>query len=264
MAPACCELPVFTVEGHPMSQHPDTSLTPRGRETLVYRMESGGRRRGRPPDGRGRQTVSKRLSRARADEPMPDRSCRPRRPTRLTPSGTEARVREARSGLPGLVDVAHVTGGHQRDPVTGVRCERERPGEFVHVDVKRAVRIPDGRSGACAGFMSPSPVFSAGLGAAVERVMTVNGPGYRSREFNCPLEAEEGPAQTHVPLQPLAEREGRADEPDARAGVVVRKGVGRRGGQGRGPGRLHRALQFDPPPARRVQGVYRPCRVSSA
>lgn len=129
-----------------------------------------------------------------------------------------------------------------------MRCERERPGEFVHVDVKRAVRIPDGRSGACAGFMSPSPVFFAGLGAAVERVMTVNGPGYRSREFNCPLEAEEGPAQTHVPLQPLAEREGRADEPDARAGVVVRKGVGRRGGQGRGPGRLHRALQFDPPP----------------
>lgn len=157
MAPACCELPVFTVEGHPMSQHPDTSLTPKGRETLVYRMESGGRRRGRPPDGRGRQTVSKRLSRAHADEPMPDRSCRPRRPTRLTPSGTEARVREARSGLPGLVDVAHVTGGVTNvTPSPGCDVSESGPGSSSTSTSRGRCASPTGAVARARGSCRPA------------------------------------------------------------------------------------------------------------
>ena len=108
-----------------------------------------------------------------------------------------------------------------------MRYERERPGELVHVDVKRVARIPDGggwrargrgcgsapgagssclhvavddfsrvayaellpdeRKGTCAAFMARCIAFFSGLGVAVERVMTDNGPGYRSRDFNALL-----------------------------------------------------------------------------
>lgn len=111
-----------------------------------------------------------------------------------------------------------------------MRYERARPGELVHVDVKKVARIPDGgghralgrgcgsrrgagssrlhvavddfsrvayaellpdeRKGACAAFMGRCLAFFAGLGVAVERVMTDSGPGYRSGDFNALLAAE--------------------------------------------------------------------------
>ena len=43
----------------------------------------------------------------------------------------------------------------------------------------------------------------AGMGVRVERVMTDNGPGYRSGEFNALLESEERPPHVHAALQPL-------------------------------------------------------------
>ena len=210
--------------------------------------------------GVSRQTASKWLARARRGEPMSDRSSTPRRLARLTPPDVEARVREARSsmllaplalaaatgvpartcarivaraGLPRLADVDRVTGEvRRRGPVTPVRYERERPGELVHVDVKKVARIPDGggwralgrggdpskghsgagssclhvavddfsrvayaellpdeRKGTCSTFMARCAAFFAGLGAPVERVMTDNGSGYRSRGFNDLLES---------------------------------------------------------------------------
>ena len=143
------------------------------------------------------------------------------------PARTCARI-VARSGLPRLADVDRVTGEvRRRGPATPVRYERERPGELVHVDVKKVARIPDGgghralgrgcgsrrgagssclhvavddfsrvayaellpdeRKGTCAAFMARCLAFFAGLGVAVERVMTDNGPGYRSGEFNALL-----------------------------------------------------------------------------
>jgi transposase InsO family protein len=106
------------------------------------------------------------------------------------------------------------------------RYERERPGELVHVDIKKLARIPDGgghrmlgrgkdgytgHSGAgyefihaavddhsrlayaeihhdeqaatCAAFMSSAVSFFAAHGVRVERVLTDNGPGYRSHLF---------------------------------------------------------------------------------
>lgn len=55
----------------------------------------------------------------------------------------------ARSGLPRLADVDRVTGEVcRRGNVTPVRYERERPGELVRVDVKKAARIPDGAAAA--------------------------------------------------------------------------------------------------------------------
>lgn len=111
-----------------------------------------------------------------------------------------------------------------------MRYERARPGELVHVDAKKVERIPDGgghralgrgcgsrrgagssrlhvavddfsrvayaellpdeRKGTCAAFMGRCLAFFAGLGVAVERVMTDNGPGYRSGDFNALLAAE--------------------------------------------------------------------------
>lgn len=69
-----------------MSQHPNARLRPRGRETLVSRVESGaGVADVARQMGVSRQTASKRLARARRGEPMSDRSGRPRRLARLTP-----------------------------------------------------------------------------------------------------------------------------------------------------------------------------------
>jgi transposase InsO family protein len=107
-----------------------------------------------------------------------------------------------------------------------VRYERERPGELVHVDVKKQARIPDGggwrvlgrghdryrgHSGAgfdylhiavddrtriayveplpnerdvtAAGFLERAIAFFGTHGIAIERVMTDNGPCYRSKTF---------------------------------------------------------------------------------
>lgn len=243
-----------------MEQHPNARLTPRGREILVSRIESGvpvadaARQM-----GVSRQTASKWLRRSRSGEPMSDRSSRPRRFARSTPREAEERVaaarRElmlaplglaaatgvpartcarivARRGMPRLADIDRVTGEvRRRGPVTPVRYERERPGELVHVDVKKVARIPDGggwrargesvlahpgsgagyaclhvavddrsrvayaelppdeKKGACSAFMGRALRFYAGLGLAVERVMTDNGPAYRSGEFNALPEA---------------------------------------------------------------------------
>ena len=156
-----------------MSQHPNARLTPRGRETLVARVGAGGRvGEVARQMGVSRQTASKWLGRARRGEPMGDRASRPRRLARLTPPEDEERVARARSslllaplalaaetgvpartcarivsrrGLPRLADVDRVTGeARARGPVTRVRYERERPGELLHVDVKKVARIPEG------------------------------------------------------------------------------------------------------------------------
>ena len=146
------------------------------------------------------------------------------------PARTCARI-VSRRGMPRLADVDRVTGeARRRGPVAPVRYERERPGELLHVDVKKVARMPDGgghralgrgcgsargagaaclhvavddfnrvayaellpdeRKGACAAFMGRCLRFFGGMGVRVERVMTDNGPGYRSGEFNALLESE--------------------------------------------------------------------------
>ncbi len=239
-----------------MSQHPNARLTPRGRETLVARVEAGERvSEVARQMGVSRQSASKWVGRARRGEPMSDRPSRPRRLARLTPPDVEDRVAEAREsmlpappalaaatgvpartsprivarrGLPRLADVDRVTGEtRRRGPVTPVRYERGRPGELVHVDVKKVARIPDGgghralgrgcgsrrgagraclhvavddrsrvayaellpdeRKGTCSAFMARTLAFFSSLGVTVERVMTDNGSGYRSAEFNALL-----------------------------------------------------------------------------
>ena len=253
-----------------MSQHPNARLTPRGRELLASRVAGGERVSAVARQmGVGRQTASKWPSRARRGEPLSDRPSRPRRLAGSTPPEVEEAVCEARSsmllsplalaaatgvpartcarivarrGLPRLADVDRVTGEvRRRGPVTPVRHGRERPGELVHVDVKKVARIPEGggwrargrgcgsapgagrsclhvavddfsrvayaellpdeRKGTCAAFMGRCLTFFAGLGVAVERVMTDSGPGCRSGDFNALLS---GRGVRHICTRPFS------------------------------------------------------------
>ena len=297
-----------------MSQHPNARLTPRGRETLVSRIGSGaGVAETARQMGVSRQTTSKRLARARRGEPMSDRPSRPRALARRTPPEAEARVLEARhsmllaplalaaatgvpartcarivarSGPPRLADVDRVTGEvRRRGPATPVRYERERPGELVHVDVKKVARIPDGGGWRALGRGGDPSKGHSGAGssclhvavddfsrgrlrrAAARRaqghVLGVHGPVRRllrrprgpgrarddRQRPRLPQPRVQGPARIpgdppclHEAVQPLAERQGRAHEPHARAGVAVRAGVGQRGREGGRPPGLHRPL----------------------
>jgi transposase InsO family protein len=123
---------------------------------------------------------------------LADRSSRPHRTPTRTPAQVEARIVEVRRrerrgpdwigaelGVPART-VSRVLARHDvprlasLDPITGeviraskvttIRYERERPGELVHMDVKKLGRIPDG-----GGWRVH------GRGIARDRV---NGPGF--------------------------------------------------------------------------------------
>lgn len=60
------------------------------------------------------------------------------------PARTVSRI-ISRAGLPALSDLDPMTGERIRaSKVTAVRYERERPGELIHMDVKKLGRIPTG------------------------------------------------------------------------------------------------------------------------
>jgi transposase InsO family protein len=148
--------------------HRNARLTVHGRRLLIDRVRSG-----RPVThvaaemGISRPTAHKWIRRWRSegDSGLFDRSSRPRTTPHRTAAATEAhvcRLRQSRKlgparigpilGLPastvhrilarhGLNRLAHL------DRPTGQvirRYERDRPGELIHVDVKKLGRIPDG------------------------------------------------------------------------------------------------------------------------
>jgi transposase InsO family protein len=155
--------------------HANARLTVHGRLLLVQRVLAG-----RPVAhvaremGVSRQCAHRWVARHAAEGPagLVDRSSRPHRVPRRTPAVAEARVVDARRCLRrGPAVLAGVTGVPERtvsrilrrageprladcDPLTGqpiraskataVRYERDRPGELVHLDVKKLGRIPDG------------------------------------------------------------------------------------------------------------------------
>ena len=155
--------------------HRNARLTFHGRRLLVARVESG-----MPVAhvakamGISRQCAHRWVARfaAEGEAGLHDRSPRPRScPTRTTPKIERAVLRLRRSerrgqdwlgpelGLPART-VSRILRRHQApylrecDPLTGevirsskttaVRYERDRPGELVHMDVKKVGRIPDG------------------------------------------------------------------------------------------------------------------------
>lgn len=87
-------------------------------------------------------------------------------------------------------------GGGHRALGRGCGSRRGAGSSCLHVAVDDFSRVAyaellsDERRATRSAFMSRRPAFFAGLGVAVGRVMTDNGPGYRSGEFNAPLGSE--------------------------------------------------------------------------
>ena len=152
--------------------HPNAPLTPEGRRRLaVLIVEEGWTlRRAAERFQCSPATASRWTRRYRAGEPLSDRSSRPHHsPARLSrrterrivalrvshrwgphrigyhlglPRSTVGRVL-ARYRMPLLVHLDQATGSRLRRPAP-LRYEADRPGQLVHVDIKKLGRIPDG------------------------------------------------------------------------------------------------------------------------
>ena len=174
--------------------HANARLTVHGRALLVERVLAGHR----PADvahqmGCSRATAYKWLARFRTQGPqgLLDRPSRPRSCPHRTPRALEAGILAARrrhrrgqdwigaelgiaastvgrvlrrARVPLLRELDALTGEPvRRGPVSAVRYERERPGELVHIDVKKLGRIPEG-GGWRAHGKGPKPVARRGQG----------------------------------------------------------------------------------------------------
>jgi transposase InsO family protein len=156
--------------------HRNARLTFHGRRTLVQRVREHGRPVAHVAQEMGvsRQCAHRWVARYDANglAGLHDRSSRPHHCPRRTPAAVEEQALGLRRserrgqdwlgpelGLPART-VSRILRRHQVpylrvcDPLTGeviraskttaVRYERERPGELVHMDVKKIGRIPDG------------------------------------------------------------------------------------------------------------------------
>lgn len=155
--------------------HANARLTVHGRRLIVERARQGWKQAHiAAAMGVSRRCVKRWIDRHRdeGEAGLADRSSRPHRSPRRTPAEVEAvvvAVREAervgpdeiaartgvpprtvsrilaRHGVPHLARLDPITGELIRaSKVTAVRYERDRPGELVHMDVKKLGRIPDG------------------------------------------------------------------------------------------------------------------------
>jgi transposase InsO family protein len=161
--------------------HANARLTVHGRRLLVDRVAAGHRVSDAAAQlGCSRATAYKWLARHRAEglAGLADRSSRPHRCPHRILAALEQRIIEARRaqrrgaewiaaelgvaastvgwvtarhGLPLLRELDALTGEPvRRGPASGVRDERERPGELVHIDVKKLAGI-DGIGHAATG-----------------------------------------------------------------------------------------------------------------
>lgn len=156
--------------------HRNARLTPRGRRLVVDRVRVQGMPVAHVAKAMGisRQCAHKWVRRfdEEGEAGLFDRSSRPQRCARQTPPDVEDTVIAARlehrrgpewlswetgvpartitailrrNGLPRLYELDPMTGEVIRSSrTTAVRYERDRPGELVHVDVKKLGRIPQG------------------------------------------------------------------------------------------------------------------------
>jgi len=155
--------------------HGNARLTPHGRLLIVQRHRAGWPKAHiAAAMGVSRKCVTVWIDRfaAEGEAGLRDRSSRPHRMPTKTPAEVERRIVEvrrrerrgpdwigaelgvaprtvsrvlARHGLPRLAVLDPITGEVIRaSKVTAVRYERDRPGELVHMDVKKLGRIPDG------------------------------------------------------------------------------------------------------------------------
>jgi transposase InsO family protein len=144
-----------------MNIHKNARLTPRGRAEVIRQVVLLGRP-ARPVArdvGVSATTVLKWVGRARAGEPLTDRSCRPHCSPHRTAPATVLRIEVLRRQRRGCAEIARLVGVsratvarivrrcgwsrlHVLDlPPTSRRYERARAGELVHLDVKKLARI---------------------------------------------------------------------------------------------------------------------------
>ena len=227
-----------------MNMHKNARLTPKGRELLIERLERGDH----PIDVAGAMGVSertvytwKRRFRRQGLAGLQDRSSRPHRSPARTSASCEAQVLALRRRKHTYDLIADNTGlsratvgrilvrhGLNRwrdlepsEPV--VRYERDRPGDLIHIDIKKLGRfnrtghritedrtmksrgagwefvlvciddhsrlgfsqvLASERKEDAAGFLRAAVAWYRKLGIRVERVMTDNGSCYRSKAFN--------------------------------------------------------------------------------
>jgi transposase InsO family protein len=228
-----------------MDMHKNARLTPRGRAELVRRVVELGQSPKAVASAFGLcvKTVRKWVARWHAEgEPgLMDRSSRPHRRRRATPAAVAARVGELRrlrwtgKAIAAEVGVSPATVSRilkrlglnrlrDLEPAEPVRrYERERPGELIHLDIKKLGRfeavghritgdrrqgksrgagwefvhvciddasriafsriLPDERKETATAFLVAAVGYYRSLGVQVARVMTDNGSCYRSRAF---------------------------------------------------------------------------------
>jgi transposase InsO family protein len=255
--------------------HRNAPLTPQGRLRLCQRIEAGWTITAAAESMQiSRQCAAKWWHRFQEDglAGLEDHSSRPRSCPHQTPAHLEARILRLRRkeklgparlagrlGIPAsTVHKVLVRHGVSRlkwlDRPTGRvirRIETSRPGELLHIDVKKLAKIPDGgghkmrgrevthnRKGlgythvhsavdaysclaysefagpegeaSCLAFVDRALGFFADHGVGVERILTDNGTGYRSKAWAREL-AERGIVHTrtrpyHPPTNGKVER----------------------------------------------------------
>jgi transposase InsO family protein len=226
-----------------MNIHKNARLTPHGRAEVVRLvLEDGQAARAVARDAHTTEkTVRKWVGRARAGEVLTDRSSRPHRQPRATSPAVQLRVKVLRQRdrltlheIAAALQLSRATVarivarcGWQRlhvleVPPTSRRYERARPGELLHLDVKKLARIvrpghrisgdrrdtvrgagwqcahmaiddhsrvghgemlPDETGGTAAGFLTRTVRGLRRLGIRIIAIMTDNGSCYRSRRF---------------------------------------------------------------------------------
>jgi len=227
-----------------MNIHENARLTPRGRELLVRQIVSGQRLEAAARAANVcPRTARKWLARFLADgvEGLQDRSSRPHRLHRPTPpeiiERVEALRRQRWTGrqIAAELDISPATVsrilkrlGLNRiaalEPAEPIRrYEREKPGELIHIDIKKLGRfervghritgdrqkgvsrgagwefvhvciddasrlafsqiLPDEKKESAVAFLRAAVAYYASLGVTVARVMTDNGSCYRSKAF---------------------------------------------------------------------------------
>ena len=228
-----------------MNIHKNARLTPIGRERLVRQVESG-----QTPEAAARaagvcpRTVRKWLARYATEDVagLQDRSSRPHHLHRPTPAVTVEQIEVLRrqrftgqqiardlgvspatvSRVLRRLGLNRIAALEPAEPVR--RYERERPGELIHIDIKKLGRfertghritgdrtgqsnsrgigweylhlaiddhsrlayseiLPDEKRGSCLRFLFNALRFFRRHGIAVERVMTDNGPAFKSRRY---------------------------------------------------------------------------------
>jgi transposase InsO family protein len=221
-----------------MNLHANAKTCPNSRKLLAKRVIQQGWSHAQAAEAAGvsTRTAAKWVGRYRRGEPMADRSSAPRRIPARTPAQTIDVIERLRRLRMTAAEIAEVLGmalstvsrwlkriglgkrSRLEPPEPPNRYERSRPGELVHVDVKKLGRfgaagkrivgnrhrsrgygwerchvcvddatrlayvevLPDERGETAAGFLRRAVAWFGRQGVAVERVMTDNGSPYVS------------------------------------------------------------------------------------